>query len=106
MSFFRDARNTFMMIWHHQVGEVKGETLGKVQNPARHVIAHLCEVTARRKPANAIPTGQQLLFRSLLGAVHKLCRLGLCVCVGGGSPKDDLLHRPYKLKKKTNKGRG
>ena len=24
LSSFRDARNTFMMIWHHQVGEVKG----------------------------------------------------------------------------------
>ena len=37
-----------------------------------------------------------------LGAVHKLCRLGRGV---GVSPKDDLLHRPY-LIKKTTKGGG
>ena len=62
-----------MMIWHHQVGEVKGETLGKVQNPARHVIAHLCEVTARRKPANAIPTGQYIMLRTLLSVEYIGC---------------------------------
>ena len=37
-----------------------------------------------------------------LGAVHKLCRLGRGK---GGSPKDDLVNRPY-LIKKTKRGRG
>ena len=33
-------------------------------------------------------------LRIILGAVHKLCRLGRGE---GGSSKDDLLHRPYAL---------
>ena len=37
----------------------------------------------------------------MLGAVHKLCRLGR---ERGGSPKDDLLHRPYLMKKTTRVG--
>ena len=39
----------------------------------------------------------------ILGAVHKLCRLGRGG--EGGSPKDDLLHRPY-LMKTTTRGKG
>ena len=39
-----------------------------------------------------------------LGAVHKLCHLGRVE--EGGSPKDDLLHRPYLIKKTTRGGGG
>ena len=35
-----------------------------------------------------------------IGVVHKLCHL----CMGGGSPKDDLLHRPYSKKQKIQQG--
>ena len=45
---------------------------------------------------------RKVLTKCFLGAVHKLCRLGR---VEGGSPKNDLLHRPY-LIKKTTRGRG
>ena len=38
--------------------------------------------------------------RGSWGAVHKLCHLGR---EEGGRPKDDLLHRPYLIKKR---GRG
>ena len=38
----------------------------------------------------------------MLGVVHKLCRL---VRGEGGSPKDDLLHRPYIIKKTTRRRR-
>ena len=38
----------------------------------------------------------------LSGAVHKICRLGRG---GVGSPKDDLLHRPYLIKSRHG-GRG
>ena len=31
-----------------------------------------------------------------IGALHKQCRL---VLKGGGSPKGDLLHRPYSIKR-------
>ena len=34
---------------------------------------------------------------TVLGAIHKLCHLGRG---GGGSPKDDLVDRPYLTKKK------
>ena len=38
-----------------------------------------------------------------LGAVHKLCLLDRGE---EGSPKDDLLYRPYLIKKTTRGGRG
>ena len=40
------------------------------------------------------------LFAKEVGAVHKLCRLGKDGGEGG-SPKDDLLHRPLLIKKTT-----
>ena len=43
------------------------------------------------------------LVAALIGAVHKLCRLGRGE---GGSPKDDLVHRPYFIKKALSGGRG
>ena len=38
----------------------------------------------------------------LLGAAHKLCRLGRGG--EGGSPKDNLVNRPYLIKKKRRQG--
>ena len=37
------------------------------------------------------------------GAVHKLCHLGRGE---GGSPKDNLVNRPYLIKKTTGRGGG
>ena len=40
-------------------------------------------------------------YLAQLGAVHKLCQLGRGE---SGSPKDDLLHRPYLMKKTMGRG--
>ena len=68
-------------------------------DPWLNCLPHLSDLCKKSRNETFL---RQKVRISFLEAVHKLCRLGRG---DGGSPKDDLLQRPY-LIKKTARGEG